>query len=329
MGNALRGINLGGWLVAERWMTQDLFKGVQGDDEYSLGWELGKEEAARRLKAHRATFIKEDDFKWIADQGFDFVRLPVGYWLLGGVDNFVEGQEHLQDAFMWAKRYNLLVVLDLHGLQGSQNGEAHSGRRGGIWFFEESHQSQALSTLEKLAKTYGGHPSLLGLQVINEPKAFLLGGLVKYYKAAYNRVKPHLASGVNVIVSDAFHPRRMSRALVAAGLASKVVMDVHLYQTELQWFVNRSFVGHEWHVRRDWGNLLRSISSRVPVMVGEWSAAMPTKNMSTRLPSRQYAAYYQAQLEVFDTWSWAHAYWTYKAPHNGPWEHRSRPDLGR
>lgn len=328
MGKALRGINLGGWLVAERWMTQDLFRGVQGDDEYSLGWELGKDKASRRLKLHRDTFITQRDFRWIADQGFDFVRLPVGYWLLEGTENFVEGREYLQNAFKWAQQCNLLVVLDLHGLQGSQNGEAHSGRRGRVQFFESSNQQRALSTLEELAKTYGHHPSLLGLQVINEPKAFWLGGLIAYYRAAYNRVKPHLAAGVNVIVSDAFHPRRMSRALVAAGLASKVVMDVHLYQTELQWFVSRSFVGHEWYVRRDWGNLLRSISRQVPVMVGEWSAAMPTKNMSTSLPRRQYATYYKTQQQVFDTWSWAHAYWTYKAPHNGPWEHVSRPDQG-
>ncbi len=87
MGKALRGINLGGWLVAERWMTQDLFRGVKGDDEYSLGWELGQEEASRRLKVHRDTFITQRDFRWIADQGFDFVRLPVGYWLLEDTEN--------------------------------------------------------------------------------------------------------------------------------------------------------------------------------------------------------------------------------------------------
>ena len=31
----LRGVNLGGWLVLEKWMTPSLFAGVQAEDETS------------------------------------------------------------------------------------------------------------------------------------------------------------------------------------------------------------------------------------------------------------------------------------------------------
>jgi glucan 1,3-beta-glucosidase len=90
--NSLKGINLGGWLVAERWMTPDLFANVQSDGEIALVRELGKEEAARRLEAHRGTFITKNDFYLIQQRGFKVVRLPVGYWLFEETPDFIDGK---------------------------------------------------------------------------------------------------------------------------------------------------------------------------------------------------------------------------------------------
>src|SRR6478736_6585410 len=117
MKQARRGINLGGWLVAERWMTPQLFAGVIEDGEIALVRELGYDEARRRLEMHRSSFITEKDFQWIAEHGFEFVRLPVGYWLFEETDDFIDGETYLRRAFEWATRYKLGVVLDFHGLQ--------------------------------------------------------------------------------------------------------------------------------------------------------------------------------------------------------------------
>ena len=122
MTRALRGVNLGGWLVAERWMTPELFADIEGDGEIALVNELGYEKARARLKKHRDTFIREEDFVTIKDQGFDFVRLPVGYWLFEETDDFIDGEDYIRRAFTWASQNHLGVVLDFHGLQGSQNG---------------------------------------------------------------------------------------------------------------------------------------------------------------------------------------------------------------
>ncbi len=37
----LRGVNLGGWLVLEKWMTPSLFAGLKAEDETSYCRELG------------------------------------------------------------------------------------------------------------------------------------------------------------------------------------------------------------------------------------------------------------------------------------------------
>ena len=44
----LRGVNLGGWLVLEKWITPSLFEGLKATDETSYCVELGEAEATRR-----------------------------------------------------------------------------------------------------------------------------------------------------------------------------------------------------------------------------------------------------------------------------------------
>ena len=70
--NKIKGVNLGGWLILENWMTPSLF-GVaglpgKGDersvmDEWSFCEILGKEQCEEVLQNHWETFYTEDDFK--------------------------------------------------------------------------------------------------------------------------------------------------------------------------------------------------------------------------------------------------------------------------
>ena len=68
----IRGVNIGGWLVAEPWITPDLFDNT-GDnrviDEYTFGQYVGN--ARSRLQAHWASFITENDFRLIASYGLN------------------------------------------------------------------------------------------------------------------------------------------------------------------------------------------------------------------------------------------------------------------
>src|SRR5258706_4806342 len=68
----LRGVNLGAWLVLEKWMVPDIYRGTEAADEYSLCLALG-DQAASRLNRHRETFITPEDFRWIRDCGLNAV----------------------------------------------------------------------------------------------------------------------------------------------------------------------------------------------------------------------------------------------------------------
>ncbi|HEX8389909.1 MAG TPA: cellulase family glycosylhydrolase [Candidatus Saccharimonadales bacterium] len=326
-----KGINLGGWLIAERWMTPDLFEGVKGDGEAALVIELGRDEAERRLRAHRDTFITERDIKWLADHRINLVRIPFGYWLFERTQNFFDGESHLVDVLKWCQKHNVKVVLDLHGLQGSQNGYDHSGRAGRIGFYWPWNRRAALRTLAYVCKTYGLHPQVVGIEVINEPKVNMLTQplLLRYYARAIALVSRSTPQNVTVIVHDAFRPVAMARALQKRGLITeRVVLDAHLYQV---FRIRDNVMTLRQHITEvdAWNELLEQLNGTVSVMIGEWSAAL--RHTTYAIEGKDEAAgaprYFKAQQRVFAEQSWAHCYWSYKAPGAGTWDYRSRADF--
>ena len=90
-----RGVNLGGWLVLEKWITPSVYAGARAEDEYSLCQELGKARAQERLKRHRETWITAEDFKWLAAHGLGAVRIPVGYAVAEENPPFVSAMDTL------------------------------------------------------------------------------------------------------------------------------------------------------------------------------------------------------------------------------------------
>ena len=134
----LRGVNLGGWLVLEPWMTPSLFDGTDANDEYTF---MTTPDAAAKLRRHHETFITDDDFAWLGEHGLDLVRLPVGHWVLHPDPPYVAAADILDAALESAERHGLTVLLDLHAVSGSQNGRDHSGQVGPRrWYLEREHR---------------------------------------------------------------------------------------------------------------------------------------------------------------------------------------------
>lgn len=329
---ALQGINLGGWLVAERWMTPDLFEGVQFDGEIALVHELGKAEAVRRLEAHRRSFITKKDFMSIQQHGFEVVRVPVGYWLFEETDDFVDGERYLKKAFGWAQETGLKVILDFHGLQGSQNGLDHSGRVGPIRTYWPWNRRKALQTLRYMCQTYGNEPALVGLEVINEPlDRWFMWRLMRYYDKAFTIASQYLPPECKIIVSDAYKPRQVAKKLLGKPYTDRIVLDIHLYQAHYldnnTGAMPLTFDEHLKIVETEWKDLLQDLSVDFEILVGEWSGGLPAQAYETMAGGEVVWVkhYVQSQRELFEKYAWAECYWTYKAPGWGVWDYRSLP----
>jgi glucan 1,3-beta-glucosidase len=165
---------LGGWLLLERWMTPDLFEQVapEAQDEKSF-MRLGGDHARNAVTLHRSTFITEADFKWMASfGGIDVVRLPIGYWCMeehAYGTPFMPTRPYVDSALEWAQAYGLKVVLDCHGMCGSQNGKDHSGDKSqGVQWLAGPNWAKNLQVLQTWAIRWGRHPALLGFGLGNE-----------------------------------------------------------------------------------------------------------------------------------------------------------------
>ena len=151
-----RGVNLGGWLSLEPFITPSLFEYDPREgiiDEYTLVSHLGPSAAASTLEKHYATFVTEQTFKDIANAGLDHVRIPFSYWAVANYDGdpyvFRTSWRYLLRGIEWARKYGLRVNLDVHGLPGSQNGWNHSGRQGAInWLAGSSGALNAQRSLD-------------------------------------------------------------------------------------------------------------------------------------------------------------------------------------
>ncbi|KAK2813265.1 hypothetical protein FQN49_008314, partial [Arthroderma sp. PD_2] len=80
----IRGVNVGGWLSMEPFITPSYFQRYSSRDnvvdEYTLTKRLGNA-GKPTIEKHYATFINEQSFKEMKDAGFDHVRIPYGYWV--------------------------------------------------------------------------------------------------------------------------------------------------------------------------------------------------------------------------------------------------------
>ena len=166
----IKGVNLGNWLVLEKWMNPALFEGTTAEDEYYLPRQLSPEVYEARIKIHRSEYITERDFITIKRMGLDSVRIPVPYFIFGDREPFIGCIEELDKAFNWAEKYGLTILIDLHTVPLSQNGFDNGGLSGICkWAQNPDEVEFVLGVLERLAKRYGERKGLMGIQPLNEP----------------------------------------------------------------------------------------------------------------------------------------------------------------
>ncbi|EPS44393.1 hypothetical protein H072_1582 [Dactylellina haptotyla CBS 200.50] len=286
-----RGVNLGGWLSLEPFITPSLFSDnskLGGQvDEWNLCTKLGPKAAAAALEKHYATFITEQDFKAIADAGLDHLRIPFSYWAVEVFDDdsyvYRISWRYLLRGIEWARKYGLRIKLDLHGLPGSQNGWNHSGRSSIVNFLAgpngSANAERALKIHDRLSKffaqdRYKNVIAFYGLA--NEPaKAIDMDTLINWTEEAYKIVKDNGIKAPQVFSES-------MRGLGAwqgklGGYGDSLVVDAHEYV-----IFDNALVGmkHADKVTFACQTFTDQVSSSMntgsgfgPTMVGEWSQA--------------------------------------------------------
>lgn len=290
----IKGVNLGNWLVLEKWMLPELFEGTGAEDEVWLNRKMNSAELKEKMKEHRDTFITEQDFAFIKEQGIWLLRIPVPYFIFGDRPPFNGCVEYLDKAFDWAEKYGLQILIDLHTVPGSQNGYDNGGLTGVCkWCKNPEEVEFALTVLERLTKRYGQREGLYGIEVLNEPISFLvyatapstgkavdkeeakgsgyvpLPFLENFYRNAYRRLRKILPENKTIVFHDGFRLRHWGKFFRKEHMKN-VVLDTHIYIFAMESFVP---IHMPWVYQiyiKSQQRLIERIQRDVPVVVGEW-----------------------------------------------------------
>ncbi|KJV05857.1 glycoside hydrolase family 5 protein [Methylocucumis oryzae] len=348
-GKKIRGVNLGSWLVVEKWMVPSLFEGLAATDETSLCVELG-DRAQETMQRHWQTFITRDDFVWLAEIGINAVRIPVGHWLFGPDYPYHPayqdvrypfaqgGVEILDQAFSWAEELGILIVLDLHAAPGCQNGFDNGGIKDVCeWHTDETYIDYSLTVLERLAERYKNSPALHGIEVLNEPRWDVPTELLKkYYANAYQRIRQHCrVEDVAVVIHDGFRSHTEFSGFLVQPEADNVIFDIHRYQCFVREEIDLDIYGHAQKSVVDWKQEADAINNDRGHwgIVGEWSlgvdihvvslwATGPYNHAMEGMDAFQldvaYRLYASSQLAAFEKYlGWF--FWNYKTETTPAW----------
>ncbi len=294
----IKGVNLGNWLVLEKWMSPHLFDGTDAEDEFYLPTQLPKEVYEARMLIHRSEYITERDFARISSIGLTHVRIPVPYFIFGDRKPFIGCIGELDRAFSWAEKYGLKILIDLHTAPLSQNGFDNGGICGVCrWSRTPEEVEFVLDVLEKLARRYEGRKGLFGITPINEPitepmwstmdvpnryKAVdpeLAAGsapntmefLRGFYRRAFDRIAPHLGEDQYVVFHDAFRLKDWKEFLQEDRFHGRVILDTHQYLMVAEAYgCEQTPAGYVKYIEDVWAKDIAEVEEYVPVVVGEW-----------------------------------------------------------
>ncbi|TYZ59990.1 hypothetical protein PybrP1_002165 [[Pythium] brassicae (nom. inval.)] len=329
-----RGVNLGGWLVAENWMTKeaDFWRGVNEKDanggEYTAITKAASSDTIRsNLDYHHSTFITEDEIRVIAEAGFNTVRVPVGYWIVGFDDNDPSGNEEWRvfssgtlkylDLLVrnWAKKHNVAVLISIHAAKGSQNGADHSspsvpGQSYWSQYRENVDNTWSVSTF--LASRYKDETAFLGIGLLNEPNSSTKEDvLYQHYQDVYKAIRD---SGNDCVLTVAPLLWKQGPNTMVGFMEGPTFKNVWVewhpyfvwgYEQTSEWdlinvSVKQNLQGdfNKWNTRDNHNRLF----------IGEWSFATAGKFGNNQ---EQYYEFAQAQLNVLNQaqggwtfWSW-------------------------
>ena len=178
----LRGVNLGGWLLTETWMSPilDPEEALAHTDVVEILTErFGRKQAGALVERYRDNFITEADFADIAALGLNCVRIPFWYgnfmaedgtWLTKNAEEN-PGFQRLDWALEQCQKHGIYAILDMHGCPGGQSTNHTTGTIGKC----ELYRSEAhLKTMEQLwtaiADRYKDNPVVAAYDVMNEPQ---------------------------------------------------------------------------------------------------------------------------------------------------------------
>lgn len=299
----LRGVNIGGWLVQEAWMT--LTNSASQTEAFRvLDERFGVDTRKHLFEIYEDHYLSESDFDNIHALGMNVVRIPFAWWNI-----MDENGNCYDDAFKrldWAveqcRARGMYVILDLHAAPATQNGNDHSGDIAGIslWKSEEK-QEQTVLLWKTVAEHYRDEPVIAGYDIMNEPAGEYNTTSVsqwelfdRIYRAIRNVDTNHI-----VIIESCWEPENLPAPSKYGW--DNVVYEYHYYK----WGADNDYDAQKLFTRVK-VQKQQKVNHPVPVFVGEFT-------LFQSMDAWRFA------LSTYEDEGWSWTIWTYKVTGRSSW----------
>ncbi|KAL9938737.1 hypothetical protein V8E36_002456 [Tilletia maclaganii] len=317
------GVNLGNWLLLERWLDEDAFVATCGAtvyDEYHCMKGMAHDTAILTLQKHYDEYIVEADLDTMLKAGLNMVRIPLGFWALiptVSPEPYVNaGQmDQLKKMLGWLNTRKMRAVISLHGMPGSQSGDQSTGQfrskdHGANWFNAQN-QQRSIATVQALMTWINNlspelRSTITAILPVNEPNQMTNddGTFQQTLQNFYAQSHDIISNSSYVTAIHSGFGRNNTPAVWADWLAQRdpntILWEVHPYPG---WFPSRSSKQSIYNRICNVAELSNQLGE-VPYFVGEWSllSGVQEDGWAQSYWQTQMAAYAQAAGSAFWTW---------------------------
>lgn len=182
---ALRGVNLGGWLVQESWMCP-----VNGEDRKwanldSINALKSRGFTDKQIQdlydTYESNWVTTDDLDKLEDMHVNLVRIPFWYrnfmsdengtWITGSDLDSNPGIQKLDWVIKECSKRGIYVILDCHGVPGGQSMDHSTGTLGQNNIYTSDKDQKIFEDMwTKIANRYKNSPDVAAYDIMNEPQ---------------------------------------------------------------------------------------------------------------------------------------------------------------
>ncbi|KKP00118.1 hypothetical protein THAR02_07770 [Trichoderma harzianum] len=361
----IRGVNFGGWLIAEPWMVPDTWTRVLGcvqnvdlsefdcmRNRYSGDQ---RAEGNDKFETHWSQYITTDDVQQVFDVGLNTIRIPIGYWSLPDIvdsasEPFADGSRmmpYLDNVVEKAAELGIYVIIDFHGAPGGQQEDPFTGQNphpaGFFNTYDFGRSYKWLQWMTNRIHTNSAYRTVGMLEVLNEPVSThdangrypapgedANPGLTQtYYPQALDAIR-QTENNLGISDGDRLHVQFMSSKWGSGDPRSDSTVSSD------QWtaFDDHNYIGFGVSNAGDETTLMTSACNDVRAVpgqnfpiTGEWSMTSGVDWNSDRTFFTNFFTAQQQLYEVPEIAGWV--YWTWKTELNDPrWDYQVATQQG-
>lgn len=186
----LTGWGLGNWLLCEgyMWLSHDESFDRPRRIEAAIRDLTGTEYAEHFWKRFRESYITREDIRLMAEQGYNSVRIPIGWRVLmedePGIFWKEENFRLIDQCLDWCEEFGIYAFLDLHGAPGGQTGANIDDSVDNLprLLTDPESWAKGIELWRELARRYRDHWIVGGYDLLNEPvRPGLMSDKQEYY----------------------------------------------------------------------------------------------------------------------------------------------------